>query len=67
MILKDVIKEQAIEFDNLNGLHEEQRVEVEIQPDKVVSLEQYGFRPIPAGGKPVTNEMVKELREELGI
>ena len=27
----------------------------------------YGFRPIPAGGKPVTNELVNELREELGF
>ena len=27
----------------------------------------YGFRPIPAGGRPVTNEQVNELREELGF
>ena len=27
----------------------------------------YGFRPIPAGGAPVTNELVNELREKLGI
>lgn len=26
-----------------------------------------GFRPIPPGGKVVTNEMVDELRDELGI
>ena len=27
----------------------------------------YGFRPIPAGGAVVTNELVDELREELGV
>lgn len=27
----------------------------------------YGFTPIPAGGVTVTNELVNELREELGI
>ena len=27
----------------------------------------YGFRLIPAGGKSVTNELVNELREELGF
>ena len=27
----------------------------------------YGFKPIPAGGYTVTNELVNELREELGI
>lgn len=28
---------------------------------------QYGFAPIPAGGRLVTNELVDELREELAI
>ena len=27
----------------------------------------YGFRPIPAGGNPVTNELVNKLREEEGF
>lgn len=27
----------------------------------------YGFRPIPAGGSVVTNELVNELRDELGM
>ena len=27
----------------------------------------YGFRPIPAGGRAVTNELVIEFREELGF
>ena len=27
----------------------------------------YGFRPIPAGGSVVTNELVDKLREELEV
>lgn len=27
----------------------------------------YGLLPIPAGGSPVTNELVNQLRQELGI
>ena len=27
----------------------------------------YGFKPIPSGGEVVTNELVDELRDELGI
>lgn len=27
----------------------------------------HGFRPIPAGQSPVTNELVNEMRDELGI
>ena len=27
----------------------------------------YGFSPIPAGDTPVTNKLVNDLREELGI
>ena len=29
--------------------------------------ELYGFHPIPAAGKPVTNKLVNALREESGI
>lgn len=29
--------------------------------------ELYGFKPIPAGGAVVTNELVNELRDELGV
>ena len=28
---------------------------------------QYGFRPIPAGGDVVTNELIDEIREDLAI
>ena len=31
------------------------------------SLDQYGFRPIPAGGHVVTNELIDELRGKLAI
>lgn len=31
------------------------------------SRDLYGFKPIPAGGAIVTNQLVDELREELGI
>ena len=27
----------------------------------------FGFKPIPAGGRAVTNDLVNELREELGF
>jgi len=27
----------------------------------------YGFKPIPSGGEVVTNELVNELRDELGV
>lgn len=27
----------------------------------------FGFKPIPAGGSVVTNELVDELREEVGV
>ena len=35
--------------------------------DERVGLDLYGFRPIPAGGIPVTNELVNKLRENLEI
>ena len=29
--------------------------------------ERYGFRPTPAGGAVVTNEVVNEIRDDLGV
>ena len=29
--------------------------------------ERYGFRPIPAGGAVVTNEVVDKIRDDLGV
>ena len=29
--------------------------------------ERYGFRPIPAGGAMVTNEVVNKIRDDLGV
>jgi len=39
----------------------------ERQPVSAKVLDLYGFNPIPAGGAPVTNDLVNKLREELGI
>ena len=39
----------------------------ERQPVSAEVLDLYGFNPIPAGGAPVTNDLVNKLREELGI
>ena len=39
----------------------------ESQPVIANALNLYGFKTIPAGGAPVTNEMVNKLREQLGI
>ncbi len=32
-----------------------------------VAKGRHGFRPIPAGRSPVSNELVNEMRDELGI
>jgi hypothetical protein len=48
-------------------LPEGQTVEADISAVEEVDLEQYGIRPIPAAGYVVTNEMVNDFREELGI
>lgn len=39
----------------------------EHQPVGAEVLGLYGFSPIPAGGAPVTNDLVNKLREELGV
>ncbi len=54
-------------FDEPLGLEEGQTVEIEIRLVKKESLEKYGINPIPSRGHVVTNEMVNEIREELGI
>jgi hypothetical protein len=73
------VKGQAIEFDCPLGLSEGQTVEIEIRTVDGTAIENERdaslrdspayrtFRPIPAGGRVVTNEMVNEIREELGI
>lgn len=67
MKLRGIVKGRTIVFDETLDLPDGQSVEAEVRPIKEEPLERYGFRPIPAGGNPVTNEMVNELREELGI
>ena len=64
---RGTVKGQTIEFDEPIGLPEGQTVEVEVSTVEAVDLEQYGFKPIPASDYVVTNEMVNQWREELGI
>ena len=67
MKVRGVIKGQTIECDQPLGLLDGQQVEMEIHPVETVDLEAYGFKLIPSGGNLVTNEMVNEMRDELGI
>ena len=67
MKLRGIVKGQTIVVGESLGLPEGQHVDIEVHPVEVVDLEQYGIRPIPAGGNLVTNEMVNQIRDELGI
>ena len=68
MKVRGVVKGKTIVLNEKLDLEDGERVEVEIRAIEESSLEKYGFKPIiPAGGKPTTNELVNELREELGI
>ena len=64
---RGIVKGRTIELDAPLGLPEGQVVEVEVSTVQAVDLEQYGFKPLPAGDYVVTNEMVNKWREELGI
>ena len=64
---KGIVKGQSIEFDEPLGLPEGQAVEVEVSLAKAVDLERYGIRPLPSRGYVVTNEMVRQWREDLGV
>ena len=73
---KGKVKGQTIVFDEPLEFLEGLSVEVEITPsteeDKArlarrELLAKYGIRPIPARGCVVTNEMVNQIRDELGI
>ena len=67
MKVKGVVKGQTIVCDQLLTLLDGQRVEIEVHPIENVDIEKFGFKVIPSGGNLVTNEMVNELRDELGI
>ena len=68
MKVRGVVKGKTIVLDENPDLEDGEKVEVEIRAIEESSLEKYGFKPIiPAGGRPVTNELVNEIREELGI
>ena len=64
---RGIVKGQTIEFDEPLGFPEGQTVEIEILPAGAIDLERYGIQPIPASDYVVTNAMVNEWREELGI
>ena len=67
MKMRGKVMGQTIVFDKPLDLEDGQMVEVEISPIKNESLEKYGIKPIPSRGNVVTNEIVNEIREELGI
>ena len=76
MKLRGKVKGQTIVFDEPLHLLEGLSVEVEITPcteddnaklARRESLAKYGIRPTASRGKVVTNEMVNQIRDELGI
>ncbi len=76
MKLRGKIKGQTIVIDEPLHLLEGLSVEVEITPctedDKAIVarrelLAKYGIRPTPSRGNVVTNEMVNQIRDDLGI
>ena len=79
MKLRGKLKGQTIELDRPLELPEGQTVEIEVwtvddgYPDSALDKDRLNspayrtFRPIPAGGRYVSNELVNEIREELGI
>ena len=67
MKLRGVVKGKTIELDEAVGLPEGQRVEVEVQDlGKTVSVGK-GLAADVENSTFDTNELVNELREELGI
>ena len=64
---KGIVKGQTVECDEPLGLPEGQTVLIEILPADAIDLERYGVRPLPLSDYVVTNEMVNEWREDLGI
>ncbi len=64
---KGIVKGTTIVLEEPLGLPEGQQVEVEVSTVDAVDLERYGIRPLPSRGVVVTNEMVNEIRDELGI
>ena len=64
---KGIVKGHTIELDEPLDLPDGVAVEVDVRAVEAVNLEKYGFKPLPASGHVVTNEMVNQWREELGI
>ena len=66
---RGAVKGNTIMLSEPVGLPDGQWVEVEIRAIEKSPLEKYGFKPIPRSkdGKPVTNELINGIRDELGI
>ena len=68
MKLKGTVKGQAIVFDHPIDLPEGHRVEAEVRPiETPPNLEKYGIKPFPPADYLVSNDIVNEIRDELGI
>ena len=68
MKLKGPVKDHTIVFDHPIDHPEGHRVQVDVQPiDTPPNLEQYGIKPFPPADYMVTNDIVNDLRDELGI
>ena len=68
MRLKGTVKGQTIVFDHPIDLPEGHRVEADVNPiESGPDLEKYGIRPFPPADYVVTNDIVNDIRDELGI
>ena len=68
MKVRGVVNGKTLVLDENSDFEDGETVEVEIRVIEKSPLEKYGFKLIiPAGGKRTTNDLVNEIREELGI
>ena len=68
MKVRGVVNGKTLVLDENPDFEDGETVEVEIRVIEKSPLEKYGFKLIiPAGDKRTTNDLVNEIREELGI
>ena len=68
MKVRGVVKGKTIELDEVTNLSDGARVEVYVRMVDKSPLERTGFKPmLRKRGARVSNELVNEIREELGI